>query len=100
MVGRPTAYNKNLARPPPDPRAARPPPAGAPRRRPPPVPRPHTRDIAELTYKTLNTLPRLSTYLQEFQPTYKTFRVPTRPKYDRQLDLKPIYKTLNQFTRH
>ena len=83
-----------------------------------------TRHIAEPTYKTFNLLMRLSTYLQDFQLTYKTFDLPTsirlpmyihdfqltykafnlrtRHTYDRQLDFEPFdptYKTLNQRTR-
>ena len=34
-----------------------------------------TRDMAEPTYKTSNIPARLSTYLQDFEPTYNTFNL-------------------------
>ena len=45
--------------------------------------------------KTFNLLTRLSTYIQDFQLTYKTFNLPTRHKPDRKLDFQQTYNTLN-----
>ena len=33
------------------------------------------------------------------EPTYKTFNLPTRQKYDRKLDCQLTYKTFNLHTR-
>ena len=59
-----------------------------------------TRNIADPTYKTLNLLTRLSTYLQDFEPTYETFKLLTMQKQDRILDFQPTYESLNLNTRH
>ena len=54
-----------------------------------------TCDIAEPVYKTFNLHTRLSTYIQDFQLTYKNFSLPTRHKPDHKLDFQLTYKTLN-----
>ena len=48
-----------------------------------------TRDIAEPTYMTFKLIARLSTYLQDFEPSYKTFNLLTLPEYDHKLDFQP-----------
>ena len=56
-----------------------------------------TRDIAEPTYKTFNLHTRQKyDRIQDFQLTYKTFNLPTRQQYDRIQDFQLTYKTVNK----
>ena len=58
-------------------------------------PRGDMRDIAEPTYRSLNILTGLRTYLRYFEATDKTFNLPTTHRCDRKLDVHTTYKSLH-----
>ena len=63
------------------------------------IPKGGIRDVGEPIYKTFNLPTHLSSYLQDFEPTYKTSSLLTIHKYGRKRDFRPTYKSLNLSTR-